>query len=143
MAGAGVFICCSLLLVGCENSKRNGTSNDRTLELAGDTIDLPRGVKLHDVQVKSTQNSDFSPASVTARRTDYVRFTVRDTRTHGLVLNGPSEQANAALQATAQRRSPPLVSEGQSWVISLKNLPPGSYQLSCISHSGTATLVIQ
>lgn len=143
LAGAGVFICCTMLLAACENGARGGTSSDRTLELSADTIDLPKGVRLHDVQIRSAQNGDFDPAQTSARNGDIVRFTVRDTRTHGLVITGPSEQAVAALDATSQRRSPPLVSEGQSWVISLKNLPPGTYTLSCISHGGTGTLVIQ
>lgn len=143
LACAGVLVCCVLAFAGCEKDGRVRRGNDRTLELAGDTIDLPRGVTLHDVQVRATNAGDFNPTQITAPRTDIVRFTIADTRTHALVITGPSDQATAALVATGQRRSPPLVSGGQAWVVSLKNLPPGSYRVSCISHAGTATLVIQ
>ncbi|HEX6558165.1 MAG TPA: plastocyanin/azurin family copper-binding protein [Longimicrobiales bacterium] len=143
LASAGAVVFCAWLAAGCEKGARMARGSDRTLELSGDTIELPKGVVLHDVQVKAAQNTDFSPTQITAGRVDVVRFTVRDTRTHGLVITGPSAQATAVLDATSQRRSPPLVSKGQSWVVSLKGLPAGTYRITCVGHAGTATLVIQ
>lgn len=141
LACAGVFIF-GVLLAGCENGPRLGGDN-RALEISGKTVQLPPGVSLHDVAVQATGTADFNPARLTIKSGDVVRFTTRDTRTHALTLTGPSEQANAALSAMTQRRSPPLVAAGQAWVISFKSLPPGNYTVSCLSHAGTATISVQ
>ena len=139
---AGVFIVCLLVGSACDKGPAI-KSNDRTLEIAGDTIDLPRGVALHDVKVHATGRADFEPAQVTAKAGDAVRFTISDRRTHALVITAPSSAAQQTLEATSQRRSPPLVSAGQVWVVSLKGLPAGTYDVSCLSHAGTAQIVVQ
>ena len=46
---AGAFVC-ALLAAACENAPLVD-QKDRTLELAGDTIELPAGVDLHDIAV--------------------------------------------------------------------------------------------
>ena len=141
------FVCAGVLfctLSACSKDKvKAGASDDRTLEVTGDTIDLPKGVTLHDVVVKFNTSSDFSPASTTAKAGDVVRFTTDDTRTHALEITAPNDQAKQALDGSSQRRSPPLVSRGQAWVISLKGLPAGTYTVSCLNHGGTASIIVQ
>lgn len=140
-AGVFVLIC---MIAGCEKpSGVAGHRSDRSLELTGDTIELAAGITLHDVAVKSAQNTDFNPAQMTAKVGDVVRFTVADTRTHALVITAPSEAARKVLEAGGQLRSPPLVAKGQAWVVSLQGIPPGTYTISCISHAGTANLVVE
>src|SRR5688572_16834632 len=82
----GVFLL--LALFGCGDSGFiGGEKKDRTLELATDTIDLPDGVDLHDVQVQTNaQSKDFTPAQVTAIPGDYLRFSIGDSRTHAIVF---------------------------------------------------------
>lgn len=140
---AGVLFCC-LSACSKDNGKvKAGASGDRTLELTGDTVDLPKGVTLHDVVVKFNTSSDFAPQSTTAKQGDVVRFTTDDTRTHALEITAPTDQARQALESSGQRRSPPLVSKGQAWVVSLKGIPAGTYTVSCISHGGTASIIVQ
>lgn len=143
IACVGVFAL-GCLTAGCEKGPSiGGRKNDRSLELTSDTIQLPAGVNLLDVSVKSGQNTDFNPAQVSARIGDVLRFTVADTRTHALVVTAPGADAKATLESTGQLRSPPLVAKGQAWVLSLKGIPAGVYTIACISHAGTVTVVIQ
>ena len=139
-AGAFAFV---LLVASCERSDRPGAEGPRTLELNGDTIQLEAGVTLHDVKLRSAQRTDFDPGEIRAKVGDIVRFTSADARMHGVVIEGPTSAARATLEAAGQARSPPLVAQGQAWVISLSQLPPGHYAVSCISHAGTATLIVQ
>lgn len=143
IACAGVFVLVCLSAACDRPAATSGRKNDRSLELTSDTIQLATGVTLHDVEVKSGQNSDFKPDQITAKQDDVVRFTSADTRTHALVITAPTAEAKAALESNGQLRSPPLVSKGQAWVVSLKGVPSGTYTISCISHAGTATLVVQ
>ncbi len=140
---AGVFVLLASFGSACEKGVRLSGANNRTLVLSGDTVELEPGVTLHDVAVKAVNNADFDPVRISARVGDIVRFTSRGTRTHALAIAAPTPEATALLDSSAQRRSPPLVSEGQAWVISLKGWPAGTYTVSCLSHAGTATLLIQ
>jgi plastocyanin len=138
--GAFVF---ALLAAACERTSEPGDQGPRTLELNGDTLQLDAGVTLRDVKVRSTQSGDFDPTETRANVGDIVRFTSGDTRTHGVVIAAPTPDAQATLDAAGQSRSPPLVAQGQAWVVSLSRLPPGRYAMSCISHAGKATLIVQ
>ncbi|HUP90495.1 MAG TPA: plastocyanin/azurin family copper-binding protein [Longimicrobiales bacterium] len=142
LACAGVFLF-SVTILACDRKATNAKSDDRTLELSGDTIELPSGVRLHDIVLHAVSGSDFDPATSQAKVGDVVRFTSGDTHTHALVVTPPSEQARQALNAGGQLRSPPLVSKGQAWVISFKGAPAGTYTVSCISHQGAASIVVQ
>jgi len=140
MLCVGVLFFCSL--AGCDKTANIG-SDDRTLELAGGTIHLDAGVALHDMGVKSSRKGDFSPQQITAKVGDVVRFTSRDTRTHALRITAPTAEGRTVLQSSGQLRSPPLVERGQAWVVSLKGLPAGTYTVSCLSHAGAASLIVQ
>jgi hypothetical protein len=140
-ACAGAFVFC-ISIAACDEAPRLG-GGDRTLELNADTVTLEAGTNLHDIQVKSGGNGDFAPTSITARSRDIVRLTSADTRTHALTITAPTTEATSVLEASGQRRSPPLVAQGQSWVVSVKGLPAGAYVVSCLSHAGTATIQVQ
>ena len=129
-------------LSGCNKPVSIG-NDDRTLELASGSVQLGPGVTLHDMGVKSSRKGDFLPQQITAKVGDVVRFTSRDTRTHALQILAPTPEARTMLQPSSQLRSPPLVERGQAWVVSLKGLPAGTYTVSCLSHAGVATLIIQ
>lgn len=139
---AGVFVFCTAV-VACEEGPALGGGGDRTLELQSDTITLANGVRLHDVKVRAVSGADFDPAQVTAKAGDVVRLTTADTRTHALLVTAPTPDASAALAASGQLRSPPLVAKDQAWVISLKGVPPGTYTVSCVSHAGQLRLLVQ
>ena len=139
---AGVFFF-STVVAACEDGLRIGDSGPRTVELESDTVQLEPGVTLHDVTLRASSEGDFQPAQITAKSGDVVRFTSGDTRTHALSIRPPSEPARAALAASDQLRSPPLIARETAWVVSLKGLPAGVYTVSCISHAGTATIQIQ
>lgn len=139
MLCAGVFV---IALAGCDKAPSLG-GGDRTLELQSGTLDLESGVRLHDVKVRAVSGADFEPTRITAQSGDVVRFTTADTRTHAVVIVAPTPEATKALDATGQLRSPPLVTAGQAWVISLKGVPAGTYTIACISHAGRATLLVQ
>jgi plastocyanin len=142
IACAGVFVF-AIVLSACDKGAAVINHGSRAIVLGADTVQLPSGAQLHEIKVRATQSSDFEPAQITAKSSDVVRFTVADNRTHSLIITAPTEQSNAALESSSQRRSPPLVANGQAWIISLKGLPAGTYQISCGSHAGRATLVIQ
>ena len=139
-ACVGVLFFCSV--AACDKPASIG-SDDRTLELASGTVHLDAGVALHDVGVKSSRKGDFFPQQITAKAGDVVRFTSRDTRTHALQITAPTTEGKTMLQASGQLRSPPLVERGQAWVVTLKGLPAGTYTVSCLSHAGAGSLIIQ
>jgi plastocyanin len=138
---AGVFIC-AWLLVACERAPLV-EQKDRTLELAGDTIELPAGVDLHDVGIRTgAQHRDFEPRQVQARTGDYLRFTTQDSRTHAVVFDVGTPELRTFLESTGQLRSPPLVTKGASWVIALKNAPAGNYPFRCLVHNDSGQLIV-
>ena len=140
-ACAGVFVLCAQL-ASCDRAPKLSTG-DRSFELAGGTVHLESGVAMHDVRVHASRNTDFIPAQEALDHDDVVRFTSDDTRTHALLIRAPTPEAQQKLDVSGQMRSPPLVSRGQAWIVSFKGLPAGTYTVSCISHAGTATLVVR
>jgi plastocyanin len=142
IACAGAFVLWAQL-VSCDRAAPKLASGDRSFELAGGTVHLESGVAMHDVRVHASRNADFIPAQETLDDDDVVRFTSDDTRTHALIIRAPTPEAQQQLDSSGQMRSPPLVSRGQAWIVSFKGLPAGTYTVSCISHAGTATLVVR
>jgi plastocyanin len=137
---AGAFVLVALV-AACDNGLID--KKDRTLELAGDTIDVPEGVDLHDVKVAiDAQSRDFDPDNVTASPGDYVRFTTGDSRTHAIVFELAAGDARTFLESTGQLRSPPLVNNGASWVIALDKAPAGTYVFRCLMHQQSGQLTV-
>ena len=138
---AGAFVC-ALLAAACENAPLV-EQKDRTLELAGDTIELPAGVDLHDIEIRTgQQHRDFEPRALQAKPGDYLRFTARDSRSHAIVFDVTQPAQRAFLESTGQLRSPPLVTNGTAWVIALKDAPPGNYPFRCLVHNDSGQLTV-
>ena len=138
---AGAFVC-ALLAAACENAPLVD-QKDRTLELAGDTIELPAGVDLHDIAVGTAQqHRDFEPRQLTAKPGDYLRFTTRDSRSHALVFEVTQPTQRAFLENSGQLRSPPLVAKGTAWIIALEGAPLGAYPFRCLVHNDAGQLTV-
>jgi plastocyanin len=138
----GVFVCLAIL-PACENGPLARDKKDRTLELTGDTIDVPAGVDLHDVAIHTdAQSHDFEPKQLQAAPGDYVRFTTADSHTHAIVFEGVSPEIKTFLENSGQLRSPPLVTKGASWVIALKNAPAGVYRFRCLMHNDAGEVTV-
>lgn len=141
MRCVGVFLLISLF--GCgDSSFIGGAKKDRTLELTSDTIDLPSNVDLHDIAVQTNQQGkDFTPTQITAIPGDYVRFNIGDSRTHVIVFEVASP-AREYLEKSGQLRSPPLVTFGASWIITLGGAPLGTYTFRCLTHHDIGQLTV-
>lgn len=137
----GVFLLVSLL--ACGDAPLIGEKKDRTLELSSDTIDLPAGVDLHDVTVQTNaQGKDFSQPQIAAIPGDYLRFSIADSRTHAIVFEVDAPELRTFLEQSGQLRSPPLVTNGASWVIALRGAPVGTYRFRCLVHHDVGQLTI-
>jgi plastocyanin len=136
----GAFV----LLVCLSSCERTPFKRAESLDVGGDTIQLAPGVEVHDVQVRNSTDSDFAPASVDARSGDVVRFTTTDSRTHLIEFDEASLPGNALslFQSKTQLRSPPLLVQGATWVVSLENAPAGTYTFLCSTHNARGTLTV-
>lgn len=126
-----------LILVVAGGCDRLTDSGPVTLELEGDTIQLDAGVQLIDVDVATQPDgSEFEPAQVQAAPGDVVRFTAGDNGLHALAFDAArlSPDARSFLEQSAQLRSPPLVTAGTQWVITLAGAPAGDYPFACTTH---------
>lgn len=139
-AGACVF----LLFTACEGVAPTPDPGPRVLELAHDTIRLQAGSRLVDVQVRRTAEGDFDPLRVQAAPGDYIRFTAADRGGHALVFatHGLEPAAREFMERTGQLRSPPLITEAASWVITLVDAPPGTYPFHCTTHNAAGVLTV-
>lgn len=139
-AGALLF---PLLLTGCD---RAGETDEgpRVLELLNDTVELAQGVRVHDVAVSRTASGDFDPQAPSAQTGDVVRFISQDAGNHAIAFEGSalSDTARAFLDTTGQLRSPPLITAGSTWIISLDGAPPGVYTFRCATHGSQGQLTV-
>lgn len=138
LAGVVLFAICG----ACDRMTESGPA---TLELEGDTIQLEAGVRLIDVTVETQQDgSELEPARVEAAPGDVVRFTAGDGGLHALAFEAArlSPEARAFLEQTGQLRSPPLVSAGMQWVITLNGAPPGEYPFTCTTHGVRGSIAV-
>jgi plastocyanin len=121
-----------------------GDAGPRVLELAHDTIRLAAGVRLVDIEVRRQQGGDFEPAEVQARSGDVVRFTARDRAGHAVVFVNTelAPDVREFLERNGQMRSPPFVTDGTSWVITLEGAPPGEYPFHCTTHDVRGRLTV-
>lgn len=142
----GVFVSSAFLfLSACDRVPGiGGDSGPRVLELAHDTIRLETGVQLIDVEVRRTQTGDFEPAHVQARQGDVLRFTAADRAGHAVVFIGAelAPDAREFLERTGQMRSPPFVSDGSAWIITLEGAPAGEYPFRCTTHDVQGSLTV-
>jgi plastocyanin len=138
-AGAVLVVACA----GCDRVVSRG-DDSRVLELAHDTIHLPAGVSLKQIDVARREGGEFEPAVVQAQPGDVVRFTARDRGSHAIVFDGAAldSAARVWLEHTGQLRGPPLITTGSSWVITLDGAPAGEYLFRCTTHDAAGRLQV-
>jgi plastocyanin len=133
------------LATACDGVVRSGSDDGpRVIELAHDTIHIEPGRRLVEVRVERTDRGDFHPARVEAAPGDYVRFTAGDGGGHAIVFpeDRLTPQAREFLERTGQLRSPPLIHQGASWVITLEDAPAGAYPFRCSTHNAAGEFVV-
>lgn len=120
-----------LLLLACDPAPP-----PPVLVLHDDTIALPAGARIHDIDVRVAGDGDFVRARIEARPGDVLRFVTGDGRGHALVFDAATltDSAAAFLDSTGQRRGPPLLSPGATWIVDLDGAPAGAYGVACIVH---------
>ena len=99
---------------------------------------------VHEVRLEVNVEKEayrFSPARVTARAGDIVKFRTVSGAPHSIVFEGRglSEQAHEALNGAMGRRaadlsSPLLTQDGAEYRVVVPNLQPGSYEFYCLPH---------
>lgn len=133
-----------MLCAACDRVAPADDSGPRVLELTHDTIHLDEGSRLVDVRVRRTAEGDFDPLRVQAAPGDYVRFSATDGGGHAIVFAAHRLEpaVHEFLERSGQLRSPPLIAEGASWVITLVDAPPGSYPFRCTTHNAAGVLTV-
>ncbi|MBR9990839.1 MAG: hypothetical protein KFH98_13845 [Gemmatimonadetes bacterium] len=128
-----------VLTAACDNVPGAGP---RVLELANDTIRLEAGVEIVEVEVRRSADGEFDPAAVEAHTGDVVRFVAGDNGGHAIVFESMALTADVReyLERTGQLRSPPLITTGASWVVTLEGAPAGDYPFRCSTHSVSGRL---
>ena len=134
-----------LTCFACEQPARARDDGPRTLELTHDTIELPDGVTLVEIAVQRSDSGEFIPSRAEARQGDVVRFIARDRAAHAIVFDGATLDAAVReyLEGNGQLRSPPLITDGSAWVITLDGAPAGDYPFRCITHNATGMLSVR
>lgn len=138
---AGVVFLAILAAGACAEPARD---EPVVLILESDTVTLPAGVRLIEIEIETTGGGEFRPNAPAARAGDVVRFVSKDTRSHAIVFDAAqlAQSALAFLEGSGQLRGPPLLSEEASWIISLEGAPPGDYPFRCLTHGATASLTV-
>lgn len=122
-----------------------GRQERSTLQIGDTTINLGERVRVHDISVAQMSKGDFDPASVNAGTGDVLQFKTVDMRTHALAFDESmlTPQVRQTLADKQQLRSPPLVTEGTAWIVSLEGIPPGTYRINCLTHNSSFTVNVK
>lgn len=115
------------------------------VELEQGEVRLADGASLHEVELTGVvPESGVTPPVVEARPGDAVVFEAQDALTHSVAFAADSLQPAQLefLQSTAQLRSPPLLTEGARWIISLEGAPSGAYPFVCALHGGRGRIIV-
>jgi plastocyanin len=139
-----VFILLALSALACHKGEE--PPSRAVLELAEDTIHLERGVALADILVRSASATTpaFQPDTIRARPGDVVRFITADRHPHAIAFETTllTPTLEEFLRRTSPLRSPPLIVEGASWVISFANAPAGEYPFVDLSQERGGAIII-
>jgi plastocyanin len=141
-AGAVIF---SLLLAlpGCDAGTQ-AARGPSVLELDSSRIELPDSVQLITVHLDRARPGEVEPLRVTLRTGDIVRFEADDGAGHAIAFDGAllASDVRRYLEQTGQLRSPPLISRGNAWVVSLAHAPPGEYPYTCVTHNSRGAITV-
>lgn len=139
--GAGAFLL-ALSLAGCDLSPPPPLP---ALIIAGDTIALAPGARIVEIEVRVRESgSEFAPDTVRAATGDVLRFVTGDGRGHALAFDvgAEADTASTFLDATGQRRSPPLLITGAVWLVDLREAPTGQFRVLCVTHDTSVHLEV-
>lgn len=133
------------LVLGVVAGCREAPDPPVVLVVAGDSIVLAEGARIREVDVRVREEGEFLPAEIAARPGDVLRFTAGDGRGHALAFESEDEASELLgfLEATGQRRGPPLLSAGAIWIVTLADAPHGRVRVVCLTHAERATLVLE
>lgn len=99
----------------------------------------PRSVEVQ--MIGDASGYRFSPASITIKRGDKVKWTLVSGPPHNVVFWADSVPAGAATklassmtQSMGPLTGPFLMTPGQSYVISFDKVPAGTYRYNCAPH---------
>ena len=143
--GAGFFltIFLGLMALGCQ-----GVSADPEALSAEEAraLGLPEGTRLHRITLGGRGAQEHAVPTLTqASPGDAVEFRTADHRVHTLSFLEDSLSVGIRdfLRSTGQMASPPLVSRGTRFILSLQNAPLGRYPYISEGHGGEARGVIE
>jgi plastocyanin len=136
----GICVACT----GCERGGEQAAEEPRVLELDSARLVLPDSIRLVVIELDRSLPGDLQPAAVEVRAGDIVRFQARDGGAHAIGFEGTGLTAEARrfLEVTGQMRSPPLLAEGNAWVVSFANAPPGDYPYRCATHGAVGRVAV-
>lgn len=114
------------------------------IELDSDTVRLAPGVAVADVLLRAGARATVEPDTVRIRVGDVVRFTAADSRMHAIAFERTriAPAGVAFLERTGQLRSPPLLTDGASWVVSFAGAPPGAYPFTDTSWGAPGAVLV-
>ena len=135
-AGRPGLLLCLAFALACA---QDGSPPHDVVQLDDGEVQLPEGSTRHDVRLEGVgAQTEVAPAEVGATPGDAVAFIAADAVTHSVVfLADRLDSAQVAfLESSGQMRGPPMLSEGASWIVSLKDAPLGDYLFACAFHGG-------
>lgn len=141
LQSAGALVSGALLFLGgCADSPARAGPD--VLELDSSRIELPDSVRLVVVHLDRARPGEIEPLRASLRVGDIVRFEADDGAGHAIAFDGAllASDVRGFLEATGQLRSPPLVSRGNAWVVSLAHAPPGEYPYTCVTHNARGAI---
>ncbi len=161
---SGTVLFLLVVLGGCDRLAVGDGA--RRIELDDGAVTLPAGARVHEVSLRGAPTGavvpplgpeslrvddagatpsrpGFAPPLIQGRPGDAVRFTAADALTHAVAFDtdGLSDAAREFLGRTGQFASPPLITSGVAWVVSLDGAPAGDYPFECLAHPGERGLL--
>jgi len=140
-----LWLVCAAALVACGGEGRSAAASRHRLPLGRDTLDLGSDITVHEVRLGGTgPGTSIQPETVRAFTGDVVRFVAADSRGNAVAFQDTALPVPARQFLVSSRllRGPPLISTGASWVVSLKNAPPGTYPFRSLTREARGVLVV-
>jgi plastocyanin len=99
---------------------------------------------LLEVHITRARRGEIEPLRAALRVGDIVRFEAGDGAGHAIAFDGAllTSAVRSFLEQSGQLRSPPLVSRGNAWVVSLAHAPPGEYPYTCVTHNARGSITV-
>jgi plastocyanin len=100
--------------------------------------------EVHRVTLTGGRAEALDPAETTLPPGAWVEFVTADGRIHEVIFEADSlgAEALAFMQRTDQMSSPPLVNQGQRFVVSFREAPEGRYPFRVEGNGGPARGVV-